>query len=111
MTTVRRDESRGASPRAASPTAPLMPKRERSARPPIDQLTLREAEVVGGLVRGLTNKQIGLELGISHRTVEIHRSRVMRKLGATTLAALLGIILPQRARLEGRLADKGGAVA
>ncbi|UKK85547.1 LuxR C-terminal-related transcriptional regulator [Sphingopyxis sp. BSN-002] len=70
-------------------------------------MTLREVEVVCGLVRGLTNKQIGLELGISHRTVEIHRSRLMRKLGASTLAGLLGIILPQRAMIEARLAEAG----
>ena len=69
----------------------------------LDLLTRREAEVVSGLVRGLTNKQIGAELGISHRTVEIHRARLMRKLGAPTLAALLGIVLPQLAQIEARL--------
>jgi len=69
-------------------------------RPSIGSLTEREREVVAGLIRGLTNKQIGLELGISHRTVEIHRARVMRKLGAPTLAALLAFVLPQRDKLE-----------
>ena len=67
---------------------------------PFDALTLRECEVATGLIRGLTNKQIGFELGISHRTVEIHRARLMRKLGAPTLAALLATVLPQRARIE-----------
>lgn len=70
-------------------------------RPSIMLLTEREREVVGGLVRGLTNKQIGQELGISHRTVEIHRARAMRKLGAPTLAALLTAVLPQRSKLPG----------
>lgn len=70
--------------------------------PSLDDLTEREREVVAGLVRGLTNKQIGQELGISHRTVEIHRARVMRKLGAPTLAALLAFVLPQRNKLETR---------
>ncbi|UNK78679.1 LuxR C-terminal-related transcriptional regulator [Sphingopyxis granuli] len=68
----------------------------------IERLTAREREVVAGLVRGLTNKQIGAELGISHRTVEIHRARSMRKLGTPTLAALLAVVLPLRARLGWR---------
>lgn len=105
MTTVRRDDNREASLHPASRSAPLGSRPRRSAS--IERLTLREVEVVGGLVRGLTNKQIGLELGISHRTVEIHRSRLMRKLGASTLAGLLGIILPQRAMIEARLAEVG----
>lgn len=107
MTTVRREDSRGASPRTTPRSVPLGSKPKGSVISSIERLTLREVEVVGGLVRGLTNKQIGLELGISHRTVEIHRSRLMRKLGASTLAGLLGIILPQRAMLEARLAEAG----
>lgn len=77
---------------------------KRPSRPhrSIGDLTRREREVVAGLVRGLTNKQIGRELGISHRTVEIHRARVMRKLGTPTLAALLALVLPQREMLETR---------
>ena len=74
--------------------------KRRGSRSPIDQLTSREREVVAGLIRGLTNKQIGEDLGISHRTVEIHRARAMRKLGTPTLAALLAAVLPQRARIE-----------
>ncbi|WP_447932475.1 LuxR C-terminal-related transcriptional regulator [Sphingopyxis fribergensis] len=69
----------------------------------IAQLTFRECEVLEALVRGLTNKQIGLELAISHRTVEVHRARLMRKLGAPTLAALLAAVLPQRTKLESLL--------
>lgn len=107
MTTVRRDDSRGASLHTASRSAPSGSRPKSSAISSIERLTLREVEVAGGLVRGLTNKQIGLELGISHRTVEIHRSRLMRKLGALTLAGLLGIILPQRAMLEARLSEAG----
>lgn len=45
-------------------------------------------------MRGCTNKQIGVELGISHRTVEIHRARLMRKLHVTTLADLLAVARP-----------------
>ncbi|NYF33754.1 MULTISPECIES: response regulator transcription factor [Sphingopyxis] len=71
-------------------------KIEPAALPSIADLSGREREVVAGLMRGLTNKQIGHELGISHRTVEIHRARAMRKLRTPTLAALLSLVLPHR---------------
>lgn len=70
------------------------------ARPSIDCLTSREKNVLDGLLCGMTNKEIGRELGISHRTVEVHRARLMRKLGAPTLSALLIIALPQRGKLS-----------
>lgn len=47
-------------------------------------LTGREREVMTLAARGTSNKEIGRALGISHRTVEIHRGRIMRKLGLTT---------------------------
>jgi len=100
MTTARREDPA----RTIRRHAPDRAARPRRSAPTIDQLTHRELEVVAGLVRGLTNKQIGQELGISHRTVEIHRSRLMRKLGAATLAGLLGIILPQSARIDALIA-------
>ena len=40
-------------------------------------------------MRGLTSKEIGRELGISHRTVEIYRARLMRKYQASTAADLV----------------------
>jgi two-component system response regulator FixJ len=81
--------------------AELLVRRGRSVQS-IAQLTTREREVAAGLARGLTNKQIGRELGISHRTVEIHRARLMRKLGAASLPALLDIIFLQRDLLQER---------
>ena len=54
----------------------------------IDSLTDREREVAGMAASGLTNKVIGIELGISERTVEIHRGRAMKKLGLRTAADL-----------------------
>lgn len=69
-------------------------------RPSIDSLTSREQDVLGGILCGMTNKEIGRELGISHRTVEVHRARLMRKMGAPTLSALLTIALPQRSKLS-----------
>jgi DNA-binding NarL/FixJ family response regulator len=52
------------------------------------QLTGREREVLLGVVRGRTNKEIAGELGISHRTVETHRESLMRKLEIRTVAEL-----------------------
>lgn len=59
-----------------------------SQRPVTAALTAREREVAAQLLRGLTSKEIGRELGISHRTVEIYRARLMRKYGASTAAKL-----------------------
>lgn len=59
-----------------------------SQRPVTAALTAREREVAAQLLRGLTSKEIGRELGISHRTVEIYRARLMRKYGASTAAEL-----------------------
>lgn len=55
---------------------------------PLDQLTSREREVLLGIVRGRTNKQVAADLGISHRTVETHRESLMRKLEIHTVAEL-----------------------
>ncbi len=53
------------------------------------RLTGREREVLSYLVLGMTNKHIADELGISQRTVEIHRSRIREKLEARSLADLI----------------------
>jgi two-component system, LuxR family, response regulator FixJ len=52
-------------------------------------LTPREREVLMLVVEGAANKCIALDLGISERTVEIHRGRVMKKLGARSIAQLV----------------------
>lgn len=52
-------------------------------------LTAREREVFEGFVDGKLGKQVAIDLGISPRTVEVHRARIMTKLGATTHAELL----------------------
>lgn len=59
------------------------------ARRRIDSLTPREREVLVGLVAGHPNKVIAHTLGISPRTVEIHRARVMDKLDARNLSTLV----------------------
>lgn len=58
-------------------------------RPVKAGLTGREREVAAKLLEGLTSKEIGRTLGISHRTVEIYRARLMRKYEACTTADLV----------------------
>lgn len=59
----------------------------------ISLLTPRERDVLEQLVIGRPNKLIGYELGISPRTVEIHRARVMHKMNAKSLSHLVRIAL------------------
>jgi FixJ family two-component response regulator len=55
----------------------------------VEQLTAREREVMDLVVTGLINKQVGAQLGLSEVTVKIHRSRVMQKMEAASLAELV----------------------
>jgi two-component system response regulator FixJ len=57
----------------------------------LQALTPREREVLDGLAKGLPNKTIAYDLGISPRTVEIHRANVMTKLGVRSLSEALRI--------------------
>jgi FixJ family two-component response regulator len=56
-------------------------------------LTSRELQVLDLLTQGKQNKVMAAELGISQRTVEIHRAHVMEKLGASSVAQLVRIVL------------------
>jgi FixJ family two-component response regulator len=56
-----------------------------------DSLTPREREVMGMVVTGLLNKQVGGQLGISEITVKTHRGNMMRKMDADSLADLVKI--------------------
>jgi PAS domain S-box-containing protein len=58
-------------------------------RPVKAELTAREREVAARLLEGMTSKEIGKTLTISHRTVEIYRARLMRKYKANTTADLV----------------------
>ena len=59
----------------------------------LNNLTRREQEVLSHIVSGKMNKVIALELGISVKTVELHRSRVMAKMHAKTAADLVKMVL------------------
>ena len=64
-----------------------------SQRPVRAELTGREREVAAFLMGGLTSKEIGKTLGISHRTVEIYRARLMRKYQAHSTPDLVHRLL------------------
>lgn len=59
------------------------------ARQRFAQLTRREAEVMEQIVRGAANKEVAARLGVSPKTVEVHRANVMRKTRANSLAELV----------------------
>lgn len=59
----------------------------------LDQLTQREREVLDLIIGGKLNKQIADVLGISIKTVEVHRARVMEKMAAQSLAELVQSVM------------------
>jgi FixJ family two-component response regulator len=99
---VRKRELINAVEQALRRSAALIDARRRleMLRNSLAGLTPRERQVFDHVVRGKINKQIAYELGTSERTVKAHRSRVMQKTGATSLAELvvigerLGIVSP-----------------
>ena len=62
---------------------------DRLAQERYQQLSEREREVLGLIIAGLTNKEIGRALAVSHRTVETHRANLFAKLQAESLAQLI----------------------
>ena len=62
----------------------------------VESLTPREHEVMGMVVDGNANKVIAIDLGLSQRTVEIHRARVMRKMGADSVSQLVQMVISVR---------------
>jgi FixJ family two-component response regulator len=80
-----------------------MLRQERRERAEIEArlatLTGRDREVLGYVIAGKLNKQIAASLGTVEQTVKVHRARIMQKMNAPTLAALI------------RLADRAGVAA
>ena len=65
----------------------------------LTELTPRELQVAELIADGASNKEAGRRLGISPRTVELHRAHVMEKLGARNAADLVRIVLSSSSRL------------
>lgn len=63
---------------------------------PTINLTPREREISAHIVNGLTCKEVGRKLSISHRTVEVHRAKLMKKLQAKNSAELVSKIIVLR---------------
>lgn len=63
-----------------------------------EQLTPREREVLERIALGASNKEAGRQLGISPRTIEVHRARIMEKLGARNTADLVRIVYSDNRR-------------
>jgi two-component system response regulator FixJ len=59
----------------------------------LSSLTLRERQVLDGLLAGRLNKQIASDLGLSVRTVEVHRARMMKRLGVRRLSEAIRLFL------------------
>jgi two-component system response regulator FixJ len=66
---------------------------ERQRRSNFDSLTPREREVLAGIIADKPNKVMAYELGISQRTVEVHRAAVMTKTGASNMSNLIRMAL------------------
>lgn len=84
---------------ATGPAQPVLATTPESARAPVKAhqaapptLSPREHEVMGLLVQGLHNRRIAEELGISHRTVEVHKARVLEKLGVRSVVELVRLV-------------------
>jgi FixJ family two-component response regulator len=67
-------------------------------------LTPREQEVLELVTQGKANKVMAADLGVSQRTIEIHRARVMEKMGAASLAQLVRMIIDLKS--EGELESR-----
>jgi FixJ family two-component response regulator len=91
VTRVR--EAISAHERRSEESASIKPSFHFPGREP---LTKREQEVLAQIAAGASNKEAGRQLGISPRTIEVHRSRIMEKLDAKNAADLVRIVLSEK---------------
>jgi two-component system response regulator FixJ len=70
----------------------------RAAQQVLKSLTPREREILDMLVKGLANKMVAQQLGISHRTVELHRAHIVQKLNVKNLSAMVRLVLAAEGR-------------
>jgi len=63
-----------------------------------EPLTRRARDVLGTILNGALAKEAGRQLGISHRTIEVHRAKLMEKLGARNVTDLMRIVFDQGQR-------------
>lgn len=66
---------------------------EQQVRERLDSLTPRERDILLPLVQGFTNREIAEQLGVSVKTVDLYRSRVMKRMQAASLPALVGMAI------------------
>jgi FixJ family two-component response regulator len=75
------------------PATPLADQRLQAVQARLDSLTPRERDVLLPLVCGYTNREVAEQLAISVKTVDLYRSRVMKRMQADTLADLVGMAI------------------
>jgi FixJ family two-component response regulator len=78
--------------REASENAPEQPRFYFPGREPLSR---REQDVLAQIVNGASNKEAGRQLGISPRTIEVHRAHLMQKIGARNAADLIRIVMSE----------------
>jgi two-component system, LuxR family, response regulator FixJ len=79
-------------------------------REKLDSLTPREHDVLNQVVSGRPNKIIAHDLNLSQRSIEMHRSRVMEKMGASSVAQLVRMLISvESSSREGQAPPEGGA--
>ena len=81
----------------------------RDLRDRFDALSPREGQVMEQIVRGAANKEVAASLGLSHKTVEVHRSNVMRKTRAGSLAELVRMHVCLQDHAESKTPPVGSA--
>lgn len=82
----------------ASRSSPVMMQGRLPPFPGHETLTAREVDVLEQIVGGASNKEAGRMLGISPRTIEVHRARIMEKLKARNTAELVRLVYREMAR-------------